>query len=76
MAKITVIKALSSFFNVDTLDPTKPGDASLIALGAKGKRKTGEWGAELKALSADEKRALAEMVVAVTGDELPPLAAV
>lgn len=73
MAKVTVIKALSGFFNVDTLNPEVPGDAALIALGAKGKRKTGEWGTELKALSADEKRELAEMVVAVTGDELPPL---
>lgn len=73
MAKITVIKALSGFFNVDTLDPNNPGDAALIADGAKGKRPTGVWGAELKALSATEKRELAELVVAETGDELPPL---
>lgn len=70
MAKTSVIKALSDFFNVDTLDETKPGEAALIALGAKGKRKVGEWGAELKAFTNEEKRELAELVVAVTGQEL------
>lgn len=70
MAKVTITKALSSFFNVDTLDESNPGEAALIALGAKGKRSVGVWGAELKALTADEKTALAELVVAETGDTL------
>lgn len=35
-----------------------------------GKRESKDWLAELRALSADEKRALAEGVCAITGDEL------
>lgn len=69
-ARISVVKALSNYFNADTLDPAKPGDAELIAMGAKGKRPVGTWGDELKKFTADEKRELAEMVVAVTGDTL------
>jgi len=36
-----------------------------------GKRPSKNWLAELKAMSVDEKRELAEMVVAETGDALP-----
>lgn len=53
MAKVTVLKALTGYFNV--------GD---------GKRSMAEWQGELKALTAEEKRELAEGVCAVTGDEL------
>lgn len=35
-----------------------------------GKRPTREWAAEIKALSPDEKRQLAEGVCALTGDTL------
>jgi hypothetical protein len=70
MAKVTIVKALSGYFNVDTLDETKPGDAALIATGAKGKRRVGEWGAELKQLTDEEKTALAQEVVKITGDTL------
>lgn len=70
MASISVVKALSGFFNVDTLDPTKPSDKVLLDMGAKGKRPVGTWGDELKAFTPDEKRALAELVVAQTGDTL------
>ena len=53
MAKVTVTKALSNYFNVDA-----------------GKRGPSEFLKELKALSTEEKRELAEGVVAITGDEL------
>lgn len=36
----------------------------------EGKRPTQDWLQELKALSASEKRELAELVCAVTGDEI------
>lgn len=70
MAKVSVIKALSNYFNVDTLDASKDGDAALIALGAKGKRSVSEWGAELRKFTPVEKQELAEMVAADTGWEL------
>ena len=35
-----------------------------------GKRSVRDWGAEIKALSADEKRELAEGVCAITGDTI------
>lgn len=53
MAKVTVTKALSSYFN--------EGD---------GKRAPRDFLQELKALSVEEKRELAEGVVAITGDTL------
>lgn len=36
----------------------------------EGKRPTSAWAAELKALTPDEKRALAEGVCAITGDTI------
>lgn len=36
----------------------------------EGKRPTREWAQEIKALSTEEKRALAEGVCAITGDTL------
>lgn len=57
MAETTVLKALQGYFNRDVDGkPIKPLAA---------------FAAELKALSADEKRELAEGVVAITGDTLP-----
>jgi len=53
MAQVTVIKALTNFFNV-----------------GEGKRDSKTWLGELKALTADEKKALADLVVAETGDVL------
>jgi hypothetical protein len=85
--KVTVIKALSGFFNVDTI--TEASDPALwkadgtgqnthddklgFAYGSiqlSGKRRTTLWGAELKALTTEEKRELAELVVTETGDTL------
>lgn len=56
MAAVTIIKALTNYFNV--------GEAKLPAK---------EWLAELKKFTPGEKRELAELVVAETGDTLPAL---
>lgn len=53
MAKVTAIKALTNYFNVDA-----------------GKRPSREWLQEVKALTPEEKRELAELVCVATGDEL------
>lgn len=53
MATVTVLKALTAYFNVDE------GKVSMTA-----------WRDELKALSDEEKRTLAEGVCAITGDTL------
>lgn len=66
MTKIGVTKALSTYFNVDG------GTGSLHpdSFGKSSKRTLPEFRDELKALSDTEKRELAEMVCAVTGDTL------
>jgi hypothetical protein len=53
MAKVSMLKALSNYFNT-----------------GEGKVSMAKWQTEIKALSADEKRELAEGVCAITGDEL------
>jgi hypothetical protein len=53
MATVTVVKALTNYFNT--------GDAKWTAK---------EWLTEMKALTPDEKRKLAELVCAETGDTL------
>lgn len=53
MAEVTVLKALTNYFNVD-----------------EGKRSLPQWRDEMAALKPEEKRELAEGVVAITGDKL------
>lgn len=66
MAKIGITKALSQFFNVDG------GTGSLHpdTFGKSSKRTLPEFRDELKALTDDEKRELALMACAATGDTL------
>lgn len=56
MAELTVITALTRYFNVDD--------------GKGVKRPVSAWNAELKQFTTEEKRELAGAVCAVTGDTL------
>lgn len=83
MAAKTAVKILTEFFNVNTVTPdtdpvlfahngegeTNP-DTGAGVIGIQGKQNVTGWGAELKKFTAPEKRELAEMVCAITGDEL------
>lgn len=76
--KVTVLKALTNYFNVvgDTgslggeWTPVKGGAPVELPYGRSAKRGMTDWRDELVALGDDGKRELAEMVCAVTGDTL------
>ncbi len=55
MAQTTVLKAIAGYFNSDPAT----------------KKPLREFTEEVKALSPEEKREMAEMIVALTGDTLP-----
>lgn len=83
MAKVAITKALNGFFNVEG-DTGSLGDGIAYTVIGKGdnarmfttpigrssKRPASDFLAELKALSVEEKRELAELVCAATGDTL------
>lgn len=62
MAKVGITKALAGYFN--------SGDGVSVEGGIPAKRSLPVFRDELAALSDEEKRELAELVCAVTGDTL------
>lgn len=73
MAKVTALKALTNFFQVEggySVESAGGNEAVPTVAGVPTKRAMKVWGDEVKALSPEEKRELAELVCAVTGDEL------
>lgn len=74
MATKTVLKALTDYFQDDAQGSSLASDGGDTCAptvgGIPGKRPAAEWRKEVLALDTEDRKALAELVCAATGDTL------